>query len=94
MSEPTDNRLQQIQLWQAKLLSAQLRFHQAVRQHSRMVAEFREGAVAPADGAFAVASARRAMALARADCIRILGIYKDLVVRGIQPPVDEEDSLL
>lgn len=94
MSEPFYSRLQQIRLWQDKLLFAQLRYRQAVRQHSRMVAELGEGAVAAPDGAFAVASARRAKALAYADYVRIQGIYKDLVARGIQPPVDEEDALL
>jgi len=58
-----------------------------------MVAELREGVASPADGAFAVASARRAKAWALNDMVRILQNYKELIVRGIPPP-DEEEILL
>ena len=47
-----------------------------------------------ADGSFAVASARRAEALALADLKRTMQVYADLVVKGKLPPPDEDEKLL
>jgi len=66
----------------------------AIAQHMRAVEELGHGHVAPADGSFAVASARRAEAWAQHELSRTMHLYADLVVKGIAPPLDEDEKLL
>ena len=93
MSDPAGrsrDRQRVEQHWHLKYLSALARYRRTAEHHRRMVAELGEGTTATANGAFAVASARRARAWAHSELVRVQQIYKDLVDKGIPPPHDEE----
>ena len=49
--------------------------------------------VAPADGTFAVANARKSEAKALVEYGRVLKIYEDLLVNGKIPPAEDGDDL-
>ena len=58
-----------------------------------MIREFRSGLIHPDDGAFAIAHARRAEALALNELSRIVRIYVDLVIDGKVPPQYDDEAL-
>ena len=80
--------------WRRRVTNARTVYLYASAQHMRMLEELGHGNVAPADGSFAVAAARRAEAWARHELARTMQVYANLVVKGITPPPDEDESLL
>ena len=77
-------------LWQEKVHHAQGRYLQATMRHIRMAAEVRLGQSEGSEGEYAVARARRAVAVALCALARTIQIYCDLVLRGIVPPDDDD----
>jgi hypothetical protein len=80
--------------WRQRVISARNVYLCASAQHMRAVEELGHGHMTPSDGSFAVASARRAEAWARHELTRTMHLYADLVVKGIAPPLDEDEKLL
>ena len=93
MSQLCQDRRKLEEHWRQRVMNARAVYVSAYAQHARMVEELGHGTVAPADGSFAVAAARRAEAWARHELTRTMRVYADLVVKGIMPP-DEDEKLL
>ena len=79
--------------WRQRVEDAQVLYFQASQHHTEMVEELRRGLIIPGDGAFAIASARRAEALARNQYARIMHIYR-LTLQGKIVVPDEDEELL
>jgi len=88
------NRQQLEEYWRKRVQRARAVYVNARAQHTGATNELGQGLIAPADGSFAVASARRAEALALHELERTMWIYADLVANGKLPPPDEDEKLL
>jgi hypothetical protein len=80
--------------WQQRVRHARAVYLYARAQHALMVEESGRGTIAPADGSFAVAAARRAKAWALHELRRTMQVYANLVFKGVAPPPDEDEQLL
>jgi len=80
--------------WRRCLVRAQSHYRQAFEQHLRMVAEMDEAQIEPADGAFAIAKARRAMALALDEVVCCQKTLVNLVLNGELPPPGADEKIL
>lgn len=74
--------------WRMRVMSTGEAYVCVITQHERMVEEL--GQTASADGAFAIASARRAEALAFNELAHTLRAYADFGYKGTPPPDDDE----
>jgi hypothetical protein len=82
------------QEWFARVREAQANYKQAVEQNQRMVDESDQALIESADGSFAVAKARRAMALALNEVVRCQQVLEKLVLCQEMPPPDDDERLL
>ena len=89
-----DKRREREAYWRQRMKDARTVYLHAKAQDVGMMEELKGGFIAPADGSFAVAKARRAEALALYDLDRIMRLWADLVARGIMPPPDEDEKLV
>lgn len=91
---PRNHRKELEDQWRQRVDNARAVYFRANAQHKRMVEELGHGQIQPADGSFAVASARRAEAWALSEFTRTMRVYSDLVVNGIIPPSDDDQKLI
>jgi|SRR5215472_7057780 len=77
-------------LWLRKAQAALARYRLAEKEHYRTAEELALKLVAPSDGAFAAASARKVEAIALAEYEHVIRIYTDLVVNGKIPSPDDQ----
>jgi hypothetical protein len=80
--------------WRVRVQHTQAHYKRAVEQHQHMVDELDQALIEPADGALAVASARRAMALALNEVMRCQQVLLKLVLRQEMPPTEDDEKLL
>jgi len=79
--------------WRQRMKDARALYLQTSQQHTSMVKELRYGLIAAADGAYAVASARRAEALASNQYARVMYAYM-MTLLGKIVVEDEDEELL
>jgi len=79
--------------WRQRVRCARVLYLQASQHHTRMVEELGRGPITAGDGAFAIASARRAEALARNQYARLMRIY-GMTLQGEIVVPDEDEELL
>src|SRR5689334_13918379 len=72
--------------WEQKLHQSHSFYKRAAEQHRRMEAELERNPDARAEGAFAVAKARRLVAITRQEFFQSLRVYADFVGRRKAPP--------
>ena len=77
------------EIWRDKLRQADIRYQLASVQYRQSQAEFLNGSVSP-DGECALRKALRAENEARADYIRVLRLFTQLILHGERP--DENTS--
>ena len=91
----TPSTLKEIEAeWLKRLEDAHAHYSHAVEYHQRMVEELDQWLTEDVDGSFAVAKAKRAMALALNEVVRCQEILVDLVLRKNMPPQDVDDEKL
>ena len=74
--------------WRQRVKNARASYDRASARHKRMLKELAH--MAPADGLFAVAQARREEVLALKELTRTTRLSADLVLNGKMPPRDEK----
>jgi hypothetical protein len=79
--------------WRARVREAQAHYRDAFEQHRRMLEELDQALIEPADGSFAVAEARRGMALALDQLVRSQKILVDLIQRRTVAPSDDDPQI-
>ena len=77
------------EIWFSRLKHAHTQYCRASEQHRRMIEKLNQKMTSHSDGTFAIASARKAEALAVSEYLQTLLTYRTLVVNGT-PPLDKK----